>query len=128
MDYAEDQRRHPSIPREYLAPRTFRDDTANSLTKAICTYITLRGGFSSRVNNSGIYDTKLKRFRHSTAKRGLPDIIATWRGMSLFIEVKAGKDRMSEYQVKVQEEQQQAGGHYYTAHNYTDFKEWFDRL
>lgn len=128
MSYADDQRRHPSIAREYLARRTFRDDTANALTKAICTYISLRGGFASRVNNGGIYDTKLKRFRHSTSKRGLPDIIATWRGMSLFVEVKAGRDRMSQWQKAVRNDQQQAGGLYYLARNFTDFKTWFDGI
>ena len=44
------------------------------------------------------------------------------------IEVKTGRDRMSEHQVKVQKEQSRSGGLYYVAHNFTDFKEWFDSI
>jgi len=124
MDEA--RRQHPTMPA--LCPRTFRDDSANGLTACIVKYITLCGGFASRLNNTGVYDTRLMRYRPGTSRKGLPDVLATYKGKSLMIEVKAGRDRMSESQERIREEQTASGGLYFVAHNFTDFKEWFDRL
>jgi hypothetical protein len=126
MADAEALRLHPTCPA--LAPRKFRDDTANGLTACITTYIRLCGAFCSRLNNTGIYDHRINRYRPGTSRKGLPDILATYKGMSLMIEVKAGKDRMSDHQEKIMQEQQQSGGLYYVARNFSDFKEWFDNI
>lgn len=126
MDAA--RKKFASIPIECLAPRTYRDDSANALTKCITAYLTLKGAFCSRLNNTGIYDTKMGQYRPSTAKNGLPDVLATYNGRSLFIEVKHGRDRMSEDQKKVETEQTASGGLYFTAHDFTSFKVWFDGL
>jgi hypothetical protein len=126
MADAEARRLHPTCP--HLAPRTFRDDSANNLTKCITAYLGLNGAFVSRVNNTGIYDRRLNRYRPGTSRKGLPDIIATYRGKSLMIEVKYGRDRMSEHQTKIMKEQEQSGGLWFTAHDFTEFKEWFDRI
>lgn len=117
---------HPTCP--HLAPRTFRDDSANNLTKCITTYLRLLGAFVSRVNNGGIYDRRLNRYRPGTSRKGLPDIIATYKGKSIFVEVKYGRDRMSEHQERVRQEQEQSGGLWFTAHNFTEFIEWFNNL
>ena len=122
----EARRLHPTMP--HLAPRKFRDDSANSLTACIVKYISLKGGFASRVNNQGTYSRKLGRYIRSTAKKGLADIIATYRGLSLHIEVKHGSDRLSDSQKKIQNQVTQSGGLYYVAKNFTEFKEWFDEL
>lgn len=124
----EARRLHPSIDPRYLAPRQFSDKTANHLTAAIVKYITLKGGFASRLNTTGVYDQRTGRYRKGTQKRGLGDIIATYQGRSIQIEVKIGRDKMSEHQERVQQEQQQAGGLYYVARNFSDFKAWFDGL
>lgn len=123
---AEAKRLHPTMP--YLAPRTFRDDGANNLTKCITTFMRLKGAFSSRLNNTGIFDKHLMRYRPGTSRKGLPDILATYQGKSIFIEVKAGKDRMSEAQEKIRDEQTTSGGLYFVAHNFTEFKQWFDNI
>jgi len=122
----EARRLHPTCP--HLAPRTFRDDGANNLTKCITAYLRLNGAFVSRVNNTGIYDRRLNRYRPGTSRKGLPDIIATYRGKSLFVEVKHGRDRMSEHQERIRHEQEQSGGLWFTAHNFTEFKEWIDSI
>ena len=126
MADAEARRLHPTMP--HPAPRKYRDDTANDLTKCIVKYITLKGGFASRVNTTGIYDKKLRKYRRGTQKRGLADVIATYKGLSLHIEVKHGRDRLSNAQKKIQDEITRSGGQYYVAQNFTEFKEWFDRL
>ena len=43
--------KYPNAPAGLLAPRKFRDDTSGGLTTAITTYIPLKGGFASRMNN-----------------------------------------------------------------------------
>jgi hypothetical protein len=128
MAFEEAKQRHPSIDPKYLAPRTYRDDRANGLTKCIVDYITLRGGMASRINSSGVWDKKLNKYRIPTQKRGLADIWATYRGLSLQIEVKIGRDRQSEHQKQVEQQQTDAGGLYYIARNFSEFKEWFDSL
>jgi hypothetical protein len=117
-----------SMPEKWIAKTTFRDDTANGLTKCIVQYITLCGGFASRLNNTGLYDARLKRYRPGGSKKGLPDILSTYKGQSLFIEVKIGHDRQSDAQIKIEHEQQKSGGHYFLARNFTDFKNWFDKI
>lgn len=117
---------HPTNP--HLAPRTFRDDGANNLTKCITTYLRLLGAFVSRVNNGGIYDRRLNRYRPGTSRKGLPDIIATYKGKSIFVEVKHGRDRMSEDQMKIMKEQEHSGGLWFVAHDFTEAKEWIDKI
>ena len=124
MDEA--RRMHPTCPA--LAPRTFRDDTANTLTKCITAYLRLKGAFVSRLNNTGIFDTRLMRYRPGTNRKGLPDVIATYKGKSLMIEVKARRDRMSLDQALIQFEQTASGGLYFIAHDFTSFKDWIDNL
>lgn len=126
----EARRKHSTMNPEHLAPRIFRDDTANGLTTCITTYLRFKGAFCSRLNNTGIYDKRLNRFRPGTSRKGLPDIIATHpaTGKSLMIEVKAGKDRMSDSQKKIQDEQTASGGLFFIARNFTAFKIWFDSL
>lgn len=122
--FEDDLRRHPSMKREHMARRKHRDDTANGLTACILAYAKLNGAFASRLNNQGVY--RNGKFTRSTARRGLPDVLVTLNGMSLFIEVKVGRDKLSQYQKVVRDDQTQAGGLYCTARNFTDFKAWFD--
>ncbi len=124
MDEA--KRLHPTCPA--LCPRTFRDDDSNSLTKCITTYLRLKGAFCSRLNNGGVFDWRLKRYRPGTNRRGLPDVLATWKAKSLFIECKVGRDRMSEHQERIRDEQNASGGLFFVAHNFTEFKEWIDSI
>ena len=121
---AEARRQHPGNP--YIIQRTFRDDTANGLTACITAYLKLKGAFVSRVNNGGIYDKRLNRYRPGTNRKGLPDVICTWQSKSLMIECKIGRDKMSDAQQKIKQEQEVSGGLYYVAHNFTEFKQWFD--
>lgn len=119
---------HPTMKPEHLAPRTYRDDKANGLTTCITSYLRLKGAFCSRLNNTGIFDKRLNRYRPGTSRKGLPDILSTYKGKSLMIEVKAGKDRMSEHQERIRDEQNASGGLFYVARNFTDFKNWFDTI
>ncbi len=121
-----DCRRYPSIDPKYIAKRIMTDATANGLTKCVVAYAKVSGAFASRLNNTGIF--RDGKYTRSTARRGLPDVLVTYKGQSLFIEIKVGKDRMSDHQRKVQEEQRQAGGSYVVIGTFEQFKTWFDAL
>lgn len=123
---AEAHRRHPGNPA--VVRRIFRDDSANKLTECIVKYIELCGGFASRINNQGTYNKHLGRYIPSTSKRGLADVMGTYRGKSLHIEVKIGRDKMSEHQEKVRDQVTASGGVYYIARDFESFKAWFDSL
>jgi hypothetical protein len=127
---ADDQarRKYPNMKPEHLAPRKFRDDSANSLTGCIVQYVTLKGGFASRINSTGVFRQKLGKYTSGTQKRGIADVLATFKGLSLHIEVKHGKDSQSEAQKKIESEVKRSGGFYYLARNFSDFKIWFDNL
>ena len=118
--------KYPYTP--HLAPRMFRDDTANHLTGCIVAYISLKGGFASRINSTGSFRTERGGFVPGCQRKGIADIWGTYRGLSLQVEVKIGKDRQSEAQSKVEADQQRAGGHYFIARNFSEFKNWFDQL
>jgi len=122
------KQRYPSLPDPARVAPTYNDKTSNGLTRCITDYLKLKGAFVSRLNNQGVYDKRLQRYRKGMNRRGLPDILATYKGQSLFIEVKAGRDKLSEHQEQIKIEQEQSGGIYYTAHNFSSFKTWFDEL
>ena len=124
--YLDDLRRHPSMKLEHMARRKLRDDSASGLTACIVFYAKLTGHFASRLNNMGVY--RNGKYTRPTSRRGLPDILITKDGKSLFIEVKVGKDKMSRFQKQVQAEQQKSGGLYMVARSFEQFKVWFDSL
>jgi hypothetical protein len=128
MADAEARLKHPTMAEAHLAPRTFRDDKAGPLTICIVKYITLKGGFASRISNQGTYNQKLRRYIRGTARKGLADIMGTFRGLSLHIEIKAGKDRQSDEQKRIESEIKRSGGLYYLARDFTTFKQWFDNI
>lgn len=124
--WEEDCRKYSSIDPKYIARREMRDNTANKLTQCVVAYAKLCGAFASRLNNTGVF--RNGKYTRSTARRGLPDILITYNGQSLFVEVKVGRDRMSDHQRKVQEEQLRAGGNYVVVGIFEQFKTWFDAL
>src|SRR4051812_13687210 len=90
-------------------PRLRRDRTANGLTKAIMEFIKYKGWYCERHSVQGQYDPKLKKWRYGSGTKGSADIHATINGRSFFIEVKVGKDKLSERQIEVSKQQQKAG-------------------
>ena len=126
--------KHPNFPRiGFPTTKPFTDKTANGLTRAIVDYIRLTGNYGERINNVGVYDAKRGVYRKGGTRKGIADIMATKRiqagertyGVSVAIEVKIGKDRLSEYQQTVKEEIERSGGVYIVARNWDQFyKEW----
>jgi hypothetical protein len=139
----DNERRHPNTPTRYLARAKYRDDTANGLTKCIIDYIRFNGGQAERVNTMGIAkDTRRTvtdvlghtytvggiKWRPSGGTVGSADISATIGGRSVKIEVKIGRDRLSDEQKEYQKQVEQAGGIYYVARDFASFRAWYQLL
>ena len=116
-----DCKKFQRIEPQLIARRKFEDKTANGLTNLICFWINFYGGNARRVNTGGIYNPKTKKFRFSGSTNGAADISATWHGKSLQIEIKAGKDRPRENQLRQQAMERAAGGIYEFVHNFDEF-------
>ena len=127
---------YPNFPVFAIPPEKFSDKTANELTKTICKFITYIGGQAERVSNQGQYrdNTKIvtdvlgrKRTIGSGAwtkgqgTNGTADISAIYLGTSFKIEVKIGKDIMSQAQMKYKKDVERAGAIYIIARNFDDF-------
>ncbi len=52
--------KYPTVP--FLAPRTFRDDTANGLTKCILAFLRIKSHQAERINSTGRIVDKRKTF------------------------------------------------------------------
>lgn len=93
----------------------------NSTTQAIIDFVKWNGGAAFRVNTSGI------RGRRSRNK-GAADIRIVYKGYSLDVEIKTGKDKQSPDQWAFQQEIERAGGVYWLVENVEEFilkfEEW----
>lgn len=133
--------KYPSIPIDYLAPVTYRDNTANGLTKCICDFLRIKGHQSERINTTGRAIDRQTTFTDvtgrmrtigriewikSTSTNGSADISATIAGRSVKIEVKIN-DRQSQAQKEYQQAVEAAGGIYYIARDFSNFLSWYNQ-
>lgn len=118
----------PNFPQYARVRTTFRDDTANELTKAILAHLKYTGNFGARVNTTGIYDSRTGKYRQTNATRGMADISAVIAGKPVQIEIKAGKDKPREEQKKVQAQYRAAGGMYEFVHNFPEYIALYKQL
>jgi hypothetical protein len=102
--------------------------SANALTASIVRHINSAGGFATRINTQGQWDPTRKIMRTGHTTKGMSDIVAVYKGEALFIEVKIGRDRLSQDQIVVSGRVVAAGGRYFIARDYDEFKVWFDSL
>ena len=125
------------------------DKTANGLTRCIIDFLTWSGHQAERINTMGRrVDNKKEvkdvlgrvrivgsaEWQKGTGTKGSADISATikptWSdyGISVKIEVKIGKDKMSDHQRKYESAINQAGGVYIIAKDLDGFVEWYDNF
>lgn len=125
----------------YVYLRWPNEKKANGLTKLICTFLTWKGHHSNRINTQGqarvqkvprynIFTESIQTFdkvtyTKSMTKRGTPDISAIINGRAVMIEIKVGRDRLSEDQLKQMSEIEAAGGIYFVARDMPSFYEWY---
>jgi hypothetical protein len=118
------QQRHPNLPAYALPRPRYSDKDANGLTRCIIDYVRLSGGYATRINTMGLFDPHTGKWRKSGSTKGTADIHACLLGKHLSIEVKAGRDRMSEHQESTRHKVEQSGGLYFEARSFQSFYEW----
>ncbi|MBT1698245.1 hypothetical protein KK083_15235 [Fulvivirgaceae bacterium PWU4] len=135
------KKRYPNVPDHCLPNSKFTDTTANGLTKAIITWLTLNGCWATRINTTGRFlkgntiTDAVGRARvmkgawiPGTTRNGTADIHAIINGRHVSIEVKIGRDRMSPAQHKTQEAIEQCGGVYIVARTFDEFLRWWNNF
>lgn len=111
-----------SLPKYAIVKPSFKDSSANELTKSVVwDFVNVRGGAAYRINNGAVYDAKRKAYRKGSVRKGVPDIIGVIQGIFFGIEIKFGNDRQSADQRTVQLEIEAAGGYYFIAKTYDDY-------
>lgn len=113
--------------------------TANGLTLFITNFLNWSGHRATRINvqgkmiegverqESGLL-LRVKKFGHSTTRKGTADISATIKGRAVMIEIKAGKDKPSDKQLLEQQRERMAGGIYEFVYDAEEFFTLYDRL
>lgn len=103
-------------------------ETANGLTRKIVQHIRQHGGFASRISSTGTYREDIRKFVASQQRAGLPDIYGLLDGRSMWIEVKVGRDVLSEVQKQTISGLIAAGAAVWVARDFDSFTQWFSAL
>ena len=102
-----------------------KPETANRITANVLRVINLQPKcVAYRINNVGVWDAAKQIHRAGNTEKGLPDIFAILRGRAVAIEVKAGKDRLSEHQKARAQEIERAQGVYLVVRSTDEFLNW----
>lgn len=129
---------YPSLPERAYAFSSWKDTSANELTKSVIRFLNLNGWQAERINTMGTYRQGKKiqvgenirqtpgQYVPTTGTKGSADISATIKGRSVKIEIKYRKDRLSPDQVRYGEQVERAGGIYMVARSMDQFIEWYD--
>ena len=88
----------PALKKRFL-PR----DSANQITQSVIDYIRMKGGKATRINTG-------QRLGVRFGEVGAADVIGCYRGRYVAVEVKAGKDVLSEKQLEWLNDARRAGG------------------
>lgn len=101
---------------------------ANQLTSDILAYLFTQGCFAWRQNTQGTYDAKKGIYRPA-AKVGVPDILSVGplNGVLRGIEVKIGRDTLSDVQEGFKASLEAVGGYYIIAKDFDSFKNDFEK-
>ena len=119
LNFKAKQEKYPGNP-AVIKP-SYRDDSANELTRSISAWLKLNGHFAARINTMGTYSTKLGKYIRSGSKKGMADLTAVVNGKHVSIEIKIGRDKMRPDQLRVKAEVEGAGGRYLVVHSFDDF-------
>lgn len=133
--------RYPNVPDHCRAGKKFTDKTANGLTNCVLKWLELNNCWATRINTTGRYlqgeqYTDVLGHRKQlpgkwipgTTKHGTADIHAIINGRHVSIEVKIGRDRMSEAQHKTKTAIEQSGGIYWVVRSFDEFLSQYKAL
>lgn len=108
---------------------------ANGLTLWVVNYLTWSGMYGNRINTQGQFMVEKYKgrvvssgFRPSATRRGTADIDAIINGRPVKLEIKVGRDRPSEAQLKERDRVTRAGGIYEFIGSPEQFLELLDSI
>ena len=125
---AEAKRKYPGLPEcHYTSTRKYKVNSANSLTTAVKDWINLNKGFAERINTGGIKRNIKGRemFTYSGCTKGSADLHSIINGKPVYIEIKWGADRQSQYQKDFQKKVEGCGAVYLIVRTFEEFYEWY---
>jgi len=126
----------PNVPEYALCRTKFTDKKANELQKSIVAWFKLSGYHAERISVTGRLIDQRKTYMDQGGKVrtigsskwiktsmnvGSADVSATYKGRSVKVEVKIGKDTQSDDQKNYQESIEKAGGIYFIAKSWDSF-------
>lgn len=120
--------KNPSVPAQCIPKSKYNDRHANGLTTPVIACIELYGGYAVRINTQGRYNEELGQWTKSQTRKGTADVHGILNGQHLSIEIKVGKDRLSDDQHRTAYDVEKAGGRYYFARDFGTFWQWFTAL
>lgn len=139
MDYQYKVKRYPSLPAHTIPRTSFRDTTANTLTKSIIRFFEIQGHKAWRQSSEGRYRpgiayTDVLGHQKQLPGRWLPgtnvgngDINVIIAGRFYAIEVKMN-DKQSQKQKQFQKAIEDSGGIYYLCRSFEEFLTWYNSI
>jgi hypothetical protein len=110
--------------------KRYDDRTANGLTNCVYDFITHVGGYCNRVNTTGLI-RKIRgemKWTAGNSNKGAFDLRFVYQGKSGDVEIKIGRDRLSEAQEKEYLKIIKAGGLALIAKDFASFVEWWKEV
>lgn len=113
-----------------IPKKLYSDKTANSLTAAICDFLKFNNHYANRINSTGMPRNINGRmvWTKGNSNKGTADISCIIEGKAVSIEVKVGRDVMSEAQHRERERITAAGGTYIVARDMEGFLKWYNEF
>ena len=105
----------------------YSDKTANGLTKCIEDFIKHIGGYANRTSTTGMVRVVngVAKWTKGNTNKGAFDLRFVYQGKSVDVEVKIGRDVMSDAQEKEMTRIIAAGGLAFIAKDFPSFLYWF---
>ena len=119
-------KRYPVVTGYARLKERYDDTTANGLTKCIIDFIRFFSGFAKRIQSLGQYYNG--SWAYGRARRGTANIQAVYNDQHLSIEIKVGRDRMSDAQKQMRREMECFRGMYVVARSFQGFFDWFTSI
>lgn len=110
--------------------KPYKDSTANGLTRCIEDFIKHQSGYVNRVNTTGIM-RKIggeMKWTKGNSNKGAFDLRFVFQGKSGDVEIKIGKDSMSEAQEREMKRIIAAGGLAFIAKDFPSFLDWWQQI
>lgn len=132
---------YPASVRDFGCINTQYPDvrTSNGLTRMILYFLKWEGWRATRINTSGRMVDKVEKqdsgtelivkgWIPTTTRKGTADVSATIKGRSVMLEVKVGRDKPREQQLREQELERSAGGIYEFVSTPEEVYEIYDKI